>query len=252
MAGRSMLCAAASITVALLLSPALPTAAHAGDDDPSARALADEARDHLLAARSVHLTFADRARNTGRTVPASVDVVLDRAGDCVGELVMNAGGGSVELIKRGDQVWMKPDTAFWKAQLPGRQGEAVAGIVKDRYIHGSTHDTVLRGMAHTCDLSAFQRQAADGSSHDAKLTKGKETTREGTEVIPLNGTKDGKKAVLYVTSAAPHRLVEATRKGGGTDQSLTFTDYDKPVPSATPPARDSVDVRKLLQELRNA
>jgi hypothetical protein len=251
MAGRSALCAAASVTAALLLSPALAPAAHAGDDGPSARALADEARDHLLEARSVHLTFTDRTRNTDRTVPASMDVALDRAGDCVGELVMSAGGGSVELIKRGDQVWMKPDTAFWKAQLPGRQGEAVAEILQDRYIHGSTHDTVLRGMADTCDLSAFQRKAAAGSSHDAKLTKGEETTREGTTVIPLNGTEDGKKTVLYVTSAAPHRLVEATRKGGGTDQSLTFTDYDKPVPSATPPARDSVDVHELQQELLN-
>ncbi|MEU0003093.1 hypothetical protein ABZ079_01980 [Streptomyces sp. NPDC006314] len=268
MAGRSVLCAAAGITAALLLSPAPATAAHADapavartdaaaavhadDSGPSARALADEARANLLKARSVHLTFTDHHTRGGRATPASMDLDLDRAGNCVGRLMMSAGGGSVELVKRGDQVWMKPDTTFWKAQVPGRQGETVAEVFKDRYIHGSTHDSALRGMAGTCDLTAFQQRAAAGSAHGAKLTKGKETTRDGTKVIPLKGMKDGKKTVMYVTSALPHQLVEATRKGAGTDQSLTFTDYDEPVPSATPAANDSVDVSRLLRELRNA
>ncbi|NUS28302.1 MAG: hypothetical protein HOV92_29340, partial [Streptomyces sp.] len=58
--------------------------------------------------------------------------------------------------------------------------------------------------------------------------------------------------VLYVTSDTPHRLVKATQRGGGTDLTLTFTDYDKPVPTATPSADESVDVGKLQQELENA
>ncbi len=280
MARRSRLCAGASITAALLtplalpgtapaapvtapapaaIAPALPALARSDgtpkaptDDGPSARALAEEARRNLLKARSVHLKFTDHRASAYRAAPASLELTLDRSGNCVGKLVMGADGGSVVLVKRGDQVWMKPDTTFWKAQLPGRQGDAVAARLKNRYLHGSTKDTVLRAMSGTCDLTAFQRAAAAESSPRTALTKGEETKVDGTKVIPLTGTEHGgKKIALYVTSATPHRLVRATRQGAGTDEDLTFTGYDEPVPSATPAAAQTVDISELQHELEH-
>ncbi|MEV5148280.1 hypothetical protein AB0L14_28785 [Streptomyces sp. NPDC052727] len=273
MARGSRLCAGASITAALLTPLALPGTAPApaatapappavarsdgtprilaDDDGPSARALADEARSNLLKARSVHLRFTDHRARAERSAPASLELTLDRAGNCAGKLVMGADGGSVALVKRSDQVWMKPDTAFWKAQLPGRQGDAVAARLKNRYLHGSTKDTVLRGMSGTCDLTAFQKEAAESSPHTT-LAKGKETKVDGTKVIPLTGTEHGgKKIALYVTSATPHRLVRATQQGAGIDQDLTFTGYDEPVPSATPAPAQSVDISELQRELEH-
>lgn len=250
MVGRTLTCAAAS--AALLLGPALVTTAAAAD--PSAKELAQEAKDNLLAAKSVHLKLTDRsaATNAGKTQPTSMDLSLDRDGNCAGTLRMGSNGGSVDIIKQGDQVWMKPDTAFWKAQIPGSQGDAAAELFKNRYIHGSTHDTILKGMADTCDLTAFQKQADTGSSAGTPLTKGAETTVEGTKVIPLKGTEGGKQVVLYVSSGSPHLLVQATQKGAGTDLTLAFTDYDKPVPSRTPSPDESVDVGKLQHELQNS
>ncbi|MFH9090367.1 hypothetical protein [Streptomyces sp. NPDC017673] len=278
MARGSRLCAGASITAALLVPLALPGTAPAAPptapapaatapalpalvrsdgtpeipaaDGPSARALAEEARRNLLKARSVHLKFTDHRASADRTAPASLELTLDRSGNCVGKLVMGADGGSVALVKRGDQVWMKPDTAFWKAQLPDRRGDAVAARLKNRYLHGSTKDTVLRAMSGTCDLSVFQKEAAAGSSPRTALTKGAETKVDGTKVIPLTGTgHSGKKITLYVTSAGPHRLVRATQQGPGTDQDLTFTGYDEPVPSATPAPARSVDISEFQREL---
>jgi hypothetical protein len=249
MAGKALICAAAS--AALLLAPALARA----DDgsDLSARELAQQAKKNLLDAKSVHLTLTDRSAQARRNSrqPTSMALSLDREGNCVGALRMGAHGGSVEIVKRGDEVWMKPDTAFWKSQLPGRQGAAVAELFKNRYIHGSTKDALLKGMADTCDLSAFQKDVASGSSRGGTLTKGDETTVEDTKVIPLKGREDGRRSTLYVTSDSPHRLVEATQKGHGTDTTLTFTDYNKPVPSKTPSASESVDIGKLQQELEN-
>ncbi|POX59337.1 hypothetical protein C3492_32605 [Streptomyces sp. Ru62] len=284
MARGSRLCAGASITAALLIPLALPGTAPAvpptapapatapavtapalpalvrsdgtpkipAADGPSARALAEEARRNLLRARSVHLKFTDHRASADRTAPASLELTLDRSGNCVGKLVMGADGGSVALVKRGDQVWMKPDTAFWKAQLPGSRGDTVAARLKNRYLHGSTKDTVLRAMSGTCDLTAFQKEAAAESSPHTTLTKGEETKVDGTKVIPLTGTEhSGKKITLYVTSAGPHRLVRATRQGPGTDQDLTFTGYDEPVPSATPAPAQSVDISELQRELEH-
>ncbi|MFD3620226.1 hypothetical protein ACFWWT_34300 [Streptomyces sp. NPDC058676] len=250
MASKALVRAAASAV--LLLAPALVAAGDA--DDLRARQLATQAKDNLLDAESVRLKLTDRgaAASAAKTRPTSMDLALDQDGNCVGTLEMGSDGGSVEIVKQGAEVWMKPDTAFWKAQVPGGQGDAVAELFKDRYIHGSTKDALLRGMADTCDLAAFQKDLdTPDPSGRATLTKGDETTLEGTKVIPLKGTEDGTRTTLYVTSDSPHRLVSATQKGDGTDLTLTFTDYDRPVPTKTPSADDTVDIGKLQDELRS-
>ncbi|MFF8969600.1 hypothetical protein [Streptomyces sp. NPDC014995] len=248
MPGKTLICATAS--AALLLSPALASASDA--DDLTARQLATQAKDNLLAAGSVRLGFTDRSPgvNDSRTRPAAMDVAMDRDGNCAGTMTMAAKGGGVEIVKRGKQVWMKPDTAFWKAQLPGGQGDRAAELFKNRYIHGSTDDTLLKGMADICDLSRFQKDAGTGTSGGTTLTKGKETTRDGTRVVPLHGTtEDGRRTTLHVTADAPHRLVAATRKDKDTDVTLSFSDYGKPVPTRTPPANETVDIGKLEEQL---
>lgn len=248
MARRVLIATAAG--AALLLSPALAPVAAA--DDPSARELVDQAKKNLLDTESVHLRLTDRGADarTSRTQPTSMDLALDQDGNCAGSMRMGAGGGSVEIIKRGTQVWMKPDTAFWKAQVPGGQGDAVAELFKDRYIHGSTNDALLGGLAGTCDLTSFQKDITSDSSDAARLTKGAQTKVDGTDVIPLKGTSEGKRVVLYVTSDTPHRLLRATQRGGGTDLTLSFSDYGKPVPAKTPSPDRSVDVGKLQDELQ--
>jgi hypothetical protein len=247
---RALICAAAS--AALVLTPALAAADDGGS--LSAQELARQAKKNLLDARSIHLKLTDHSAGTAhsKTRPTSTDLALDRDGNCVGTMRMGGHGGSVELVKRGKEVWMKPDTAFWKAQVPGPQGTAVAELFKGRYIHGTTNDVMLRALSGTCNLTTFQKQVDSGSSAGGKsLTKGAETKADGTKVIPLKGTEDGRRAVLYITSAAPHRLVKATQRGGGTDTALAFTDYDKPVPSATPSPDETVDIGKLQQQLQN-
>ncbi|MCT9076328.1 LolA-like protein [Streptomyces fulvoviolaceus] len=249
MARKALVCAAAS--AALLLSPGLATAGDA--DGLSGRELVEQAQDNLLDAESVHLKLTDRSvdASTSTTQPTSMDLSLDQDGNCVGSMEMGSDGGSVEIVKQGGEVWMKPDTAFWKAQVPGGEGDAVAELFKNRYIHGSTRDAMLKGMADTCDLTSFQQEVDTDSSDAGKLRKGDETTVDGTKVVPLKGVSDGKQAVLYVTSDSPHRLVQATRKGDGTDMTLSFSDYGKPVPSKTPSADETVDVGKLQDELQS-
>ncbi|WP_284435047.1 hypothetical protein [Streptomyces sp. TUS-ST3] len=248
-ASAALLLSSALVLSPLPLSPALATAAA---DDPSARELVDQAKKNLLDAESVRLKLTDRSAQAraGRTQPISMDLALDQDGNCAGSMRMGSGGGSVEIVKRGAEVWMKPDTAFWKAQVPGGQGDAVAELFKNRYIHGSTDDVMLKGMADVCDLTSFQKEITTDSSDAERLTKGRETRIDGTDVIPLRGTSEGKKAVLYVTSDAPHRLVRATQRGDGTDMALSFSDYGRPVPSKTPSADESVDVGKLQDELQ--
>ncbi|MFD5793342.1 hypothetical protein ACFWIO_07335 [Streptomyces diastatochromogenes] len=249
MAGRPLICAAASVT--LLLSPTLATAAGADDTgDPSARELAREAEDHLLHTQSLHMTWTDRTAATKKGELQSMDLSLDRDGNCVGTMRMGAHGGSLAIIKQGDEVWLKGDSTYWKAELPGTQGNAAAELLKDRYIHGTTHDSMLKGWADACDLKAFQKELTPDSSPEKPLTRGDRTTVDGIPVIPLKGEEDGKPVTLYVTADSPHVLVQGTQKGDGTDLTMKFSDYGEPVPSATPSAKESVDVSQL-EDLRS-
>ncbi|MER6675823.1 hypothetical protein [Streptomyces sp. NPDC000983] len=249
MAARALIPVA--LGAALLLAPTVPAAAA---EDPTAQELADEAERNLREADSVRLRLTDRSEGTetGTTQPTSMDLALDRSGNCAGTMEMGADGGSVEIVKRGDEVWLKPDTAFWKAQAPGDEGEAMAELFDGRYIHGSTDDALLKGMADTCDLRNFQRDTGSGSSPGiTSLKKGEETTRGGADVFPLTGEVDGARTTLYVTADSPHLLVEATQRDEDTNVRLRFSDYDEPVPSRTPSPDDSVDVDRLQEELQS-
>lgn len=73
-----------------------------------------------------------------------------------------ADGGTVELVKRGDELWMKPDTTFWKSQVEGGAGELAAQVFKGRYVHGNANDGLLKSLGDTCDLNAFQAQLNGG------------------------------------------------------------------------------------------
>jgi hypothetical protein len=238
----------AAVSATLLLAPAA-----AAQDDPSARELVDQARDNLLDAESVRLKLTDRdaSASTSRTRPASMDLALDRDGNCAGSMKMARDGGSVEIVKRAEEVWMKPDAAFWKAQVPGGQGDAVAELFKNRWIHGTTSDAMLKGMADACDLKKFQDEVGAGGDGVTDVKRGEKTERDGTEVYPLTGKDDGKNVAMYVTADTPHRITEITQRGAGTDMTVAFEDYGEPVPSKTPPPAESVDVDRLQQQLQN-
>ncbi|TGB05561.1 hypothetical protein [Streptomyces sp. MZ04] len=233
---------AACTAVALLAAPA---AALADTEDLSAREITDKAEKELLDAKSVTLELEQKGADLGGDEPASMKLALDQDDNCVGSLTMADKGGSLELIKRGEKVWMKPDAAFWKAQLPGGQGEAAADIIGDRYLYGTTDDVLLKDMAGVCDLKEIQQEVRDGSGDESTLKKGDRTEVDGTDVIPVTGREDGKTITLDVAAEGTPYLVRATEKGDGTDSVLKLSDYDKPVPKDTPSDEDSVNVSQL-------
>ncbi|MEV0320159.1 hypothetical protein ACIBKX_12185 [Streptomyces sp. NPDC050658] len=234
--------AAACTAAAVLFAPAV---AVADTDDLSAQEISDRAEKELLDAESVHLELEQKGTDVDEDDPVRMNLTLDQDDNCVGSLTMADNGGSLELIKQGEKVWMKPDAAFWKAQLPGGQGEAAADIIGDRYLYGTTDDALLKDMAGVCDLKQIQKEVRDESDEGTKLTKGERTKVDGTDVIPVTGRDDGKTTTLYVAAEGTPYLVQATEKGDGTDSKLKLSDYGKPVPKDTPSDEESVDVSQL-------
>jgi len=246
--GRATATTVTAATAALLFSSG--ATAWAGTSDASPQQLADQARRGLQETNSVRLSYEDHSPETSSstTRPEALKLILDRSGNCTGVMTMGAHGGTVKIVKHGDDVWLQPDDTFWKAELPGQQGTHAAQTFKNRYIHGPASDALLKGVAAMCDLKALQRGTT--GSPPRSLKEGAETTLNGTKVIPLTSQTNSTTSTLYVTAKAPHHLYRAAQKGPGTDLSLTFTDYGKPVPSKTPPASQSLDVSRFRAELQ--
>ncbi|MFF8642254.1 hypothetical protein [Streptomyces sp. NPDC015345] len=269
--------------VALLTVPACSSNGDGGDGDGrkagggggnglagmSAQKISDKAKQELLDARSVHMSMKrtggdTAAKSGGRDAesdadadsddPMSLELTLDRDDNCAGTM-KEAGGASLELVKRGDKVWMKPDEAFWKTQVPGGDGKAAAELFKGRYIHGTTGDAMLKDAVGVCDLKELQREIQDADdADDAKSPKkGEPTTVDGIDVIPLTETEDGRKNTMYIAAEGRPRLVKSVENDDGGERTTTdFTDYGEPVPARTPSPKESVDVAKLKERLQKA
>ncbi|MEU6093918.1 hypothetical protein [Streptomyces sp. NPDC047079] len=238
-------------TMGLLVSPVLggvSSAETAADQSPGQ--LAAQAQSALRQARSVRVHYEDRSATAMKslTLPTAMNLAMDRQGDCAGTLSLGTHGGTIRIIKLGTDVWLKPDATFWTAELPGDRGIAAAETFTNHYIHGSTSDRLFSGVTNACSLQDLQTAAT--ATPPPSLKEGLATVVDGTRVVPLSFSTNGLDSTLYVTTGTPHRLFRAAQKGPGTDLTLTFTDYNMPVPAKAPPAGASVEVSKLQDLLR--
>ncbi|MGW2862486.1 hypothetical protein [Streptomyces sp. SDr-06] len=240
-AGSAALCSAA-----VVLSLAGAATAHADDTGSlTAEQISQRSHEALLGAHSLHVTAKGELGTPGSST--SFDLTLDRSGNCRGSVSLGP-QGSVEIVKRGADIWMKPDAAFWKNEVPGG-GSALASLVGDRYLKGTTSDPVLRNTTAVCDLDTFQKYLDTSAAMPTTgLTKGRPTTVDGTAVIPVSATEQGRVHTLDVAATGkpyPVRITVA-RTGAAPDATVRFDGFDQPVPSATPSAAASVDLSGLL------
>ncbi|MGW7369888.1 hypothetical protein ACWGI8_42305 [Streptomyces sp. NPDC054841] len=242
--GQVPACLAALVAAAL----AVGGTAYADDDIESltGRQIADKARSALLNASSVHIMSEGDLREPGS--PNKLDLTLDREGNCAGSVSMGS-EGSVKIIKRGETVWLKPDAAFWKSQVPG-VGETAEELFGDKYLHGTTDDALLHALTDVCDLDEFLDSLSGAPDSGVAFTKGKKTEIDGTDVIPVTGQRAGRTITMYVaTEGTPYPVRLNVTSAGAAKASVDFSDYDKPVPTATPPAADTVDLSTLMEQL---
>ncbi|MFJ2089030.1 hypothetical protein ACIOEW_07140 [Streptomyces sp. NPDC087901] len=219
--------------------------AHAEDiDNLSAQQIADRSRDALLSTHSLHLsTSGDLGRGS---TPMSLELTLDRDGNCNGSVDLGNSQGSALIVKRGDDIWIKPDADFWENQVPNG-GSAFAAIVGDRYMKGSADDPRLSALTKTCDLNTFQKLVSDNANNDTgTLNKGTKTTLGKASVIPLTRMRDNTTLVLDVAATGKPYPLRLTIQGNGADAVVGFSAFDRPVPRTTPSPDDSFDVSALL------
>ncbi|MEU9619044.1 hypothetical protein ACIODT_17040 [Streptomyces sp. NPDC088251] len=246
--GRRQAAWAAVVVLGLTSGGVVGTGAARADngiDKLTAQQIADRSRDALLSAHSLRLsTHGDLGR--GGNPSTALDLTLDRDGNCTGSVDLGRSQGSVRIVKRGNDVWVKPDADFWKSQVPDG-GPAFAAILNGRYMKGSAADPRLRDVVNGCDLDTFRKLVGDHADNDrGTLNKGRKTTLDGAPVVPVTRLRDGRTVTTYVAATGKPYPLRITVRGGGANAVVGFSAFDRPVPKATPPPDQTYDINALL------
>ncbi|MFJ9642426.1 hypothetical protein ACWEPM_30805 [Streptomyces sp. NPDC004244] len=214
-----------------------------GIEAKPAHVIAETARQSLLTARSLHWQ--------GQTKDASgtyvVDFRLDRDGNCAGTVEVVPKGGRLEIIKRGQDVWMKPDATFMKVQVPEESGRATVEALRGRWMHGRADDSSLREFSAACNVSHLQRSYMPEPFAEDDVKKGAKAVVKGTPAIAVTGRSGADWATFYVATEGKPYLLRIEGRIGGVQGEADFSEYDEPVPSKTPPPADTLDVSELRQ-----
>ncbi|MYR97920.1 MULTISPECIES: hypothetical protein [unclassified Streptomyces] len=246
MSGHRWAARAAAGAAAVALTVTGGAVAQADDDIASltAEQIADRSRDALLGVSSLHLSARGSLDGSGDRM--SVDLTLDREGNCAGGVDMGE-DGSVEIVKRADDVWLKPDKAFWETHVP-IGGSTFDAILDGRYMKAKADDPRLLTVTETCDLDTFRELIKDNpdATERGALTKGRETEVNGAPVIPVTRTQGEERVTVYVATEGEPYPVRITVRGADEEGSVSFSGFDRPVPARTPSADETVDVTALL------
>ncbi|MEU6354703.1 hypothetical protein ABZ896_36205 [Streptomyces sp. NPDC047072] len=192
--------------------------------------IADRALDATSGATSLRMKGNIPDEESGHTI--DLDLALNKKGECAGTLGMG-GQGKADLVKTGDLVYMKFDEEFVREMSKGQSKSTIdttVALLAGKWTKTKATGADAKDFAGMCDLSQVLEGAEDS---DSDASRGKTTTVDGRPAIVLN-EKDGKdRYTLYVaTEGKPYLLrIDST----GTDPgSVTFSDFDKPVPVQKP------------------
>ncbi|MDQ1026832.1 hypothetical protein QF035_004414 [Streptomyces umbrinus] len=162
-----------------------------------------------------------------------LDMALDRKGECAGTMSAN-GQGKANLVKTGDTLYMKYDEKFLRAQSDGASREETDGVVAmlaGKWTKMSATGSDAKDIASFCDLDTV---LADFQDVNSDATRGGTTTVDGTPAIVLH-EKDGKDTyTLYVATEGKPYLLKVVSKSAEDPGTVTFGDFDTPVPAEKP------------------
>ena len=196
---------------------------------PSAKALYEQMRSNVAAAKSV--------RVKGSVMDAGKKLTIDIAGDRDGKntrAVVSDGTGQAELLTVGPTVYIKADTAYWTKHASA----AAAKIAAGKYVK-------IPAGTGVGDLKVGT--LLDGSFKDLPLAG----ALQKVETATVNGTpayvladRIGGGGMIYVSADGKAHLLRivSTKASPGT---LDFSQWDAVPPTSAPPADQLVKIPGL-------
>ncbi|MGA5168944.1 MULTISPECIES: hypothetical protein [Streptomyces] len=171
-------------------------------------------------------------------------MAMDTKGRCAGTMTMGS-TGTMELIKTGEDAYMRFDEAFLREQNEGgsaEETEAVLKMLKGRWMKTDATDPEAKDSLEMCELDTMLYEFETGINF---AQRGAETTVDGKKALILT-EKDGAATYkIYVATEGEPYLLKIEQKGGEEPGTMSFRDYDKPVAAKKPAAKDILDLDEL-------
>ncbi|MFI9719099.1 hypothetical protein ACIHFE_05490 [Streptomyces sp. NPDC052396] len=206
--------------MALCLGLATGLTACGGGEDPDAgtngvgklapATIQDKARAAARQADAVHLSgsvLSGSAGGQGRSY--RIDMRLKKDGG-TGRVTSDA--GSFELLRAGDELFLKADGTFWNRGDGATGGAGAAGKLNGKYVKVPTGDPAYQQLRGFTDKNVL----LDGLlGLHGKLSRGAHTTVGGVRAIRVNGTDaKGTGGTLDVSLAGEPYPLRVRRAGG--------------------------------------
>ncbi|MFD7710710.1 hypothetical protein [Streptomyces sp. NPDC059786] len=164
----------------------------------------------------------------------TLDMALNKKGECAGTMSMG-GRGKADLIKTGGTLYMKYDEKFLREQASEGDSKAetdnTVALLAGKWTKMSASGQDAKDITGFCDLDSVLGGAEDVHSN---ATRGKTTTVDGAPALVLH-EKDGKdRYTLTVATEGKPYLLKIVGDSATDPITLTFSDYEKPVPAKAP------------------
>ncbi|NBM17887.1 hypothetical protein [Streptomyces sp. GC420] len=223
-------------------------------EDLAAGEIVERTQQKAWLARSFRLRLESEAEKT------SADLMMDMSGNCSGKITNS--DGSFEVVKLIDQVWVRPDDAFWEKQPDSSGGEvsgsaasntAAAAALRGKYVHGPASHAFFKSVLVLCD-----KRQLTGSVFAEPAGRNLTSTKKGTAVVDGQPVlvvsvepEEGDASTVYVAAEGkPYPL--KVEKGGEKAETRLLSDFELTVPKKTPPEGETVPVSRLEELQKGA
>lgn len=233
--------AAAAVVAALAVGIAVALASGGedadGEDfralDPKAIVKAAERDMSVLESARIKGEFTDDSDDT-----ITVDVVATSSGDCTGTMASEASGGTAEILRVGDNLYLRADRAFWNASGDPETTDLILGVLGDSWV---IENSLLESTEAFCDLDEFLERDGREGAEAKDLGEGRIGSEETVRVEQVDGSQS---EILDVRVAEPHYLLRIEESE--TDR-FEFSEFDEEVEIKAPSSDDVVPLRKYLE-----
>lgn len=156
---------------------------------------------------------------------AKSDLLLS-ATECVGRVDL-AERGSFEIIRKGNDVWAKPDAVLAK-QLSTEPGFTISA---GQWVHGAPDNPLMKRLDSWCHHEQF----TDPDTLDAgtEVTKGKTTVVDGRQAVPVVLSANGESVSWYTAiTGKPYFVKQDSTRADMPD--VVYSDFGTPVNAQAP------------------
>ncbi|MEW2512596.1 hypothetical protein [Streptomyces sp. NPDC046870] len=233
-----------TLAASVICATAAVGAAGCSDDGSSDQPFKGQSADQVAAKAVTATRNAASLRMAGKVAadgqPLTVDFHVDTQKNCTGRMAMER--GSADVIHAGQATYIKGDKEFWANAAKGsaggpKQAQALSG----RWVKVPVGDARTTGL---CDKQGFLADMDSDKSERKGMTKGDVTTVDGREAIALKKKKGGETITMYVATKGKPYILKVQQSGGENPGTVVFSDYEKPVKAAPPPAGQVIDGTK--------